>query len=132
MLLTIATFDSPEPAERLANEMEDSGIPTEIVDESKLQHYWFGSPELHANFRLKIDKQTLGRAEEFLRKSDAAHEILRDAVRCPECGSSRVEYPQFTRKFLLSALPSMFCRLGLVKAKYFCEDCQYTWLPRPG
>lgn len=53
------------------------------------------------------------------------------AVRCPECGSLRVEYPQFSRKTLMGALPSALATAGLIERDFYCEVCHFTWPPDP-
>jgi len=53
--------------------------------------------------------------------------LLRDAIHCPECGSSRVEYPQFTRKFILPNFGALLCAIGLMEWKFYCQECQFTW-----
>jgi DNA-directed RNA polymerase subunit RPC12/RpoP len=53
--------------------------------------------------------------------------MLEEAIRCPECGSPRVEYPQFTRKFLTPLLVELLISLGAGEKDYYCMDCHYTW-----
>jgi hypothetical protein len=58
---------------------------------------------------------------------DKSSGVLRDAIRCPECGSSRIEYPQFSRRFTWGAIAAVFADLGFFEKKFFCKHCQYTW-----
>jgi len=53
--------------------------------------------------------------------------VLARAVVCPQCQSSRVEYPQFTRKFFTPRLGSLLCAIGMLRRGYYCCDCQFTW-----
>ena len=46
--ITIATFNSLEPAEALKHRLEQAGIHAVVHDESKLQRYWFMSAPLAA------------------------------------------------------------------------------------
>ena len=63
---------------------------------------------------------------------DANDGALRDAIHCPECGSLRVDYPQFTRKSLLTNLTmGVAANVGLVDKEFYCEDCHFTW-PKHG
>ncbi len=60
--------------------------------------------------------------------------ILLKAIRCPDCGSLRVNYPQMTRKFLL---PTLFLHLGIIfrviTHQAYCESCHCLWsLPKKG
>jgi hypothetical protein len=63
---------------------------------------------------------------------DAAEGALRAAIHCPECNSLRVDYPQFTRKSLVTNVAlGLIAALGLVDKEYYCEDCHHTWpMPR--
>ena len=53
--------------------------------------------------------------------------ILDGEVRCLECGSARVEFPQFTRKFITTTLIGLGCLLGVVEKRFYCTDCHFTW-----
>jgi hypothetical protein len=67
----------------------------------------------------------------MLRDWDEA-EGLRDVIRCPECHSLRVDYPQFTRKSMIPNLAlGLASSVGMVEKEFYCEDCHYTW-PKEG
>jgi hypothetical protein len=58
-------------------------------------------------------------------------QALNAAIRCPECKSLLVDYPQVTRKFFFTNLAiGLFAELGLVEKDYYCEACHYMW-PKP-
>jgi hypothetical protein len=124
--VTIATFNEPGPAEPLKRRLEEAGIPAEILDERGLQRFFFLSRPL-AGIRLRIDKQNYARAESLLHEWDQTSSILHDAIRCPECGSSRIEYPQFSRRFAWGGIAAVFASLGFFQKKFFCKHCQFTW-----
>ena len=128
--MTLASFDQQEQAGRLKARLEQAGIPCELLDESKLQRYWFLSKP-HAAVKLRVEAADFDRALKLLRGLDASDDALRDAVRCPQCGSSRVEYPQFTRKFVTPTFVEVFCLLHLMDREFYCEDCQFTWPDHP-
>lgn len=128
-LITVATFNDRKPAEVLEERLEDAGIHVEIFDESSLQSSLFMQKEPLAHIRLRVDKEELDRTETLLREWNAADGAMREAVRCPECGSSRIEYPQFTRKFWLPSAVAFLVRLGIFEAEFYCEDCHFTWPP---
>ncbi len=62
---------------------------------------------------------------------DAADGALKDAVRCPERASSRIELPQFSRKFSQTNAAALAARAGIFDQEFYCEDCQFTWPPTP-
>jgi hypothetical protein len=128
-LITVATFNDRKPAEVLEQRLEDAGVHVEIFDESSLQSSIFLAKKPLAQIRLRVDKTDLDRTEKLLKEWNAIDGAMREAVHCPECGSSRIEYPQFTRKFWLPSVVAFFCRLGLFDAEFYCEDCHFTWPP---
>jgi len=128
--VTVATFNQLEHAVPLRKRFEDSGIPAEIHNESTMERLWFVGYPLAA-IRLKVHSRHYERALKLLHELDAADGALRHALRCPECASSRVEYPQFTRRFILPNLIGLLSALGLVEKEFYCQDCHYTW-PREG
>lgn len=132
MKLTVATFNEKEQAEAVRKRLEEAGIHAEVYDESKLQKFWFFSKP-RAGEKVRVDEQDFDRAREVLQGLDAAEHVLDQAVRCPQCHSSRIEYPQFTRKFITPTLVEIFCTTKLVEKSYYCEDCHYTWpaVPQP-
>jgi len=48
-------------------------------------------------------------------------------IRCPQCGSSQVDYPQMTRKFMTPAIVGVLCALKIIPKEFYCQDCHYTW-----
>jgi len=129
-LITVATFNDRKPAEVLEDRLENAGVHVEIFDESSLQESVFFAKKPLAHIRVRIDKQEIGAVEKLLKEWHAADGVMQEAVHCPECGSSRIEYPQFTRKFWLPSIWAFFCRMGLFEAEFYCEDCHYTWPPQ--
>lgn len=127
--VTVATFNSVEHAEPLRDQLEKAGIHAEIHHDV-MERLWFVAKPL-ANVRVKVEPPDYEKAMNLLKVWDTESGVLRDAVRCPECGSSRVEYPQKTRKFFLPNVIGVLTGLGMVDKEFFCEECQYTW-PRSG
>ena len=96
-----------------------------------LQRMWFVS-RLQAGVPLVVPGEHFERAEQLLLDWDAAEGALRQAIRCPECKSLRVDYPQFAHNSLMTNLAmGLAAKLGLVEPDYYCEDCHFTW-PREG
>jgi transposase-like protein len=53
------------------------------------------------------------------------------ALRCPQCNSTRIEYPQLTRKFLTPALAGILFALKVFPKEFYCQDCHFTWTNEP-
>src|SRR5262245_1468385 len=96
--IPLAMFNTGAPAARLQERLSGNGIPAEVHDgttwEEKL---WFTSrPE--AGTRLEVPANDYERAYGLMVHWDETEHVLDDAIRCPECHSPRVSYPQFTRR----------------------------------
>jgi hypothetical protein len=129
--LPVATFNVLAPAVQLRTQFEQVGIHAVIHDESKLERFWFMSEPLAA-VHIEVSQPDYLKARTMLGEWEKSSDLMRTAVRCPECQSSRVEFPQATRKFATPALAHMLMiALHLVPREYYCMDCHFTWLKTP-
>jgi len=129
--IPIAAFNHRSKAEPLHKRLVDAGVRAEIHDELRLEKLWFVSKPA-AGVRIEAPADQFERARQLLLDWDAAEAALQDAIRCPECKSCRVDYPQFTRKFFIPNLVmGPLAALGIVAKEYYCQDCHYTW-PKEG
>ena len=81
----------------------------------------------HAGIKIQVDRADFEKALHALHDLDVQEHLLDNAVRCPDCSSSRIEYPQFTRKFIMPTFLEFFCVVGLMDREYYCENCHFTW-----
>src|SRR2546430_192825 len=129
--VVVAIFTDRAKAEPVQKRLAESGIQAEIHDELRLEKLWFVSRPA-AGVRLEVPVSQFQRAAELLLGWDAAERALREAIRCPECKSLRVDYPQFTRKsFIPNLMMGLASQVGLVEREFYCEDCHFTW-PKEG
>jgi transposase-like protein len=124
-MVTVATFNEPEQAEPLRKRLQETGVPARIHDERRLQK-WFMSETL-AGIRVQVERHHYAEAKKLLAEWDVGHGALREAIHCPECKSSQIEYPQFTRKFIFPSIGLFLSTLGFVQKKFYCQECHYTW-----
>src|SRR5689334_9681108 len=121
--LTVATFNTAGPAERLRERLENHGVPAVVRDQRTLQRFWFLAKPFAA-FHLDVEKDYVDRAKGLLWDWQESKHLLAEAIRCPMCNSLRIEYPHMTRKFFL---PTLFAHLanlvGLTKPSFYCQDC---------
>ena len=129
--LTVATFNEREPADKIAIRLRDAGFHVDVFDESDAQRYLLLNLEPKAHMRVRVSAEEGDRAIQQLNEWDKADNALSDAVRCPQCRSSRIEYPQFSRRTLMSAFPAAAAAVGLVERKFYCEKCHFTWPAEP-
>jgi hypothetical protein len=129
--ISVALFSHAPKAEPIRQRLVEAGIPAEIHSKPLLRRMWFISNS-EAGARLEVPAEHFERAEQLLLDWDAAEGALREAIRCPECKSLRVLYPQFAQNSLLTNLAmGLLATTGLVEKDYYCEDCHFTW-PKEG
>jgi len=124
--VALATFNELEPARGLLQRLQQAGIPAAIHDESKLERFWFMSAPLAA-IHLEVPQTQYLEARRLIEEWDKADATLQHAVRCPDCRSSRVEFPQLPRKFASTTLFRLLMTLRVVPPEYYCLDCHFTW-----
>lgn len=129
-LITVATFNDHAPAAALCHRLDEAGIPAQVFDESTTQRIWFLTKP-KANQRVRVDKDNELRAEELIKEWDKQDGVLREAVCCPECGSSRIEYPQYSRRTAMTFFFAILNVLHIIPRMYYCRNCHFTWAAEP-
>ncbi len=125
----VATFSEWDKANVFLRRLMEAGLHAKIHDESKFQKYWCLSEPV-GSLRIEVAKGEEFPARQLIQKWDASDGPSCAAIHCPQCHSTRVEFPQFTRKFFtISILPILLTRL-LRQQRFYCEDCHFTWLKR--
>jgi 4-hydroxy-3-methylbut-2-en-1-yl diphosphate synthase IspG/GcpE len=103
-MVTIATFNEQSKAKHLRNRLQQAGIGAEIIGDSHLQRVAFmAKPQAHV--KVRVEEDDFGKAHQLMREWEASDPDVGGALRCPQCDSSNIEYPQMTRKFLTFYLP---------------------------
>jgi transposase-like protein len=126
-MVTIATFNDAAKAKSLKQRFQQAGLQTDIHNESHLQQVAFMSRP-RANVKLMVDDKDFERAQSLMRDWEASDpDVSAAIIRCPQCGSSRIEYPQLTRKFITPGMASVLFALRIFPKEFYCEDCHFTW-----
>jgi len=129
--MTVALFPNHATAEPLQKRLAESGLHAEIHDKLKLEKLWFVS-KAETGVRLEVRADEFERAERLLLEWHAAEGVAREAIRCPECRSLRIQYPQATQKSMMTNLfMGLAAGTRLVDRHYYCEECHYTWPHHP-
>ena len=123
---TVATFSDIEKAQEVRRRLVEAGIQAEVIDESNLQKFWFLSKPLAAD-KVVVDAKDFEKARVVLQAADAQDHVLQGEIRCPQCGSANLEYPQFTRKFMTTTLVEVLCFLHIIDKGFYCQGCHHTW-----
>lgn len=126
--MTVATFSDLDKAEAVSARLNRAGIHASVKDETKLQRFWFLSKPLAAD-KVIVQEKEFERAMQELKTADAQEHLLHGEVRCPECGSAEIEYPQFTRKFMTTTAVEILCLLHVLDRTFYCQHCHHTWPP---
>lgn len=127
--ICVALFGSRITAASLQQRLVRAGLVAEVHDQLWMDRLWF-MPKSSAGARLEVIAPQLAVAEKLLRDWDTVETAaaLRDVVRCPECRSLHVDYPQFVdHSILTNAALGLIAKLGLLEKKYYCTDCNHTW-----
>jgi hypothetical protein len=90
----IASFDRPEPAEIVAARLRDTCFQALVLDTSGESYWSTAGLKVRGQYKVMVPLVQAERAVSWLREFDAAEKLLAAALRCPQCGSTRVEYPQ--------------------------------------
>jgi predicted RNA-binding Zn-ribbon protein involved in translation (DUF1610 family) len=125
-MVTIATFNEQSQAKHLRERLEKAGVHADIIGEGAIQRVAFMSKP-QANVKVKVEENDFEKAQKLLCEWEAADPEIGSALRCPQCGSAEIEYPQLTRKFLTPALASILFALKVFPKEFYCQSCHYTW-----
>ena len=126
-MVTIATFNEPAKAKELKRRLQEAGVAADIHNERYLQGVAFMSRP-QANAKIMVDDKDFERAQGLMIEWETSDpEISAAMIRCPQCGSSNIEYPQMTRKFMTPAVVILLCALRIIPKEFYCQDCHFTW-----
>lgn len=129
--MCVALFSNEQKAEPIRARLEKAGIHAKIPKGLELEKLWFVSKK-QMGARIEVPGEEFERAEQMLLDWDETEGALREAIRCPECRSLRVGFPQAAQHSILTNLAmGVGAEVGLVEKDYYCEDCHFTW-PRAG
>lgn len=128
-LITVATFNERDPADQIAARFREAGIDAEVYDESHEQKWKLFNLNPRAHMRVRVHTTSEEHALALIAEWKHTEPALERAVHCPECGSSRIEFPQFSRRTLMGALPAALAATGVIAQEFYCEACHFTWPP---
>src|SRR4051794_13571161 len=118
-MVTIATFNEPTKAKRLKERFQQAGLKADIHNEGHLQQVAFMSKP-QANVKVLVEDDDFERAQALMLEWETSDPDVAAAIlRCPQCGSSRIEYPQLTRKFLTPAMASVLFALKIFPKEFY-------------
>ncbi len=134
-MVTIATFNEAAKAKHLKDRLQQAGVKADIHTDTRMQNVAFGG-DAQASAKVTVDEEDFVKANALLVEWEPTDPEIGAAIRCPQCKSPRIEYPQMTRKFMTPWLASILFALKIFPKEFYCQDCHFTWgkdgEPRPG
>jgi hypothetical protein len=125
--IPIALFSSREQALPIQERLLKAGVVAEIHEELALQKLWFVSKRA-AGISLEVAASQFEIAQQLLSTWDTTEGALAQTIRCPECKSLNVDYPQYARNSVITNMAvGLAAGLGFVEKDYYCESCHHTW-----
>lgn len=126
-MVTIATFDDSTKARHLKERFQQAGVHADVVTEGQMQQMASRSGS-QANAKVLVEEGQFEKAQTLLVEWEAMDPEIGSAIRCPQCKSPRIDYPQLARKFpFVPGLAAILLALKIVPKEFYCQDCQYTW-----
>src|SRR5207249_10498582 len=120
-MVTIATFNEPVKARQLKRRFHDAGVNADVHNEAPLQQVGFMSRP-QANAKVMVEDVDFEKAQEQMIEWEATDpDISAALIRCPQCGSANIEYPQMTRKLMTPAPVCMLSAMKLIPKESYCH-----------
>ena len=124
-MVTIATFDDTAKAKHLKKRLDEAGVKADVHNE-RLQAV--AGSERHANAKVFVEEEDFAKANQMMTEWEATDPQIGAAIRCPQCKSPRIQYPQLARRFpLIPGLAAILFALKIFEKEFYCEDCHFTW-----
>lgn len=126
-MVIIATFNEPAKAKHLKERLQQAGVKADVHNEGHVQAVALvGKPQ--ANAKVTVEEGDFQAAQQLMVEWEATDPEISTAIRCPQCRSPRVQYPQLARKFpFVPGLAAILLATGLFEKEFYCEDCHFTW-----
>ena len=119
IMVTIATFNEPARAKHLKTRLQQAGVNADVHNEGHLQQMAFMSKP-QANAKVMVTEQDFEAAHKLMVEWEASDPAIGSAIRCPQCKSPRIEYPQMTRKFITPWLASVMFAMKIFPKEFYC------------
>jgi predicted Zn-ribbon and HTH transcriptional regulator len=125
-MVTIATFNEPAKAKHLKQRLSEVGVDADIHNEARMQKVMLSDAQ--ANAKVMVHEKDFAKAQKLMVEWESTDPDIRTAVRCPQCQSPRIQYPQLARSFpFVPGLAAILFAIKLFPKEFYCEDCHNTW-----
>jgi hypothetical protein len=124
----IAAFEEKQPAEDLTGYLLKQNIPASTVDLT-VSGPGNALPADFAKYQVRVAGEDAAAAVEVTSHTDQGLRLVSPAIRCPDCGSLRIRYPEMPRNFLAPFFFRVLVKLNLMEGSYACLTCKREWAP---
>jgi DNA-directed RNA polymerase subunit RPC12/RpoP len=124
----IAAFEEKQPAEDLTGYLLKHNIPAATVDLT-VSTPGNALPADFAKYQVRVSGEDAAAAVEATSHTDEGLRLVKPAIRCPDCGSLRVRYPEMPRNFVAPFFFRLLVKLKLIEGNYACLTCKREWSP---
>jgi DNA-directed RNA polymerase subunit RPC12/RpoP len=124
----IAAFEEKQPAEDLTGYLVKQNIPAAIVDLT-VSGPGHALPAEFAKYQVRVSGEDAAAAVQATSHTDEGLRLISPAIRCPDCGSLRVRYPEMPRNFVAPFFFRLLVKLKLMEGSYACLTCKREWSP---
>ncbi|HEX8280069.1 MAG TPA: DUF2007 domain-containing protein, partial [Chthoniobacterales bacterium] len=123
-MVTIATFNEPAKAKHLKKRFEEAGVKADVHNEGTFQSVALIGDQPQANAKVMVEEEDFGAAQKLMLEWEGTDPDIGSAVRCPQCKSPRIQYPQLARKFPIMAWlhAAILFKLKIFPKEFYCED----------
>jgi len=126
--ILIAAFEKRQAAEALAAYLLEKDIHATLMDLT-VSMPGNALPADFAKYQVRVSEPDAPAAVQATSHTDNGITLMTTAIRCPECGSVRVQYPEFPRNFVVPFLFRLLVKSGAVQGAYACLTCKHEWSP---
>jgi DNA-directed RNA polymerase subunit RPC12/RpoP len=126
----IAAFERKTAARELAAFLQNEHIPASFVDLT-VSMPGNALPAEFAKYQVRVPEESAAAAVHATSHTPKGLELIAAAIRCPECGSYRVQYPEMPRNFVVPFFFRLLIKSGIVRGSYACLTCKAEWPATP-
>ena len=124
----VAVFEVKQDAENLLQFLTDRGLTAALADLT-LEGPGNAIPADFAKYQVRAGEESAEAARQATWHTEEGLRLVETAVRCPECGSSCIIYPEEPHNFVLPALMRVLVQHHVVAGSYCCLSCRHEWAP---
>jgi DNA-directed RNA polymerase subunit M/transcription elongation factor TFIIS len=126
-LVTIASFSQTIQADLARSKLESEGIECVLADDYTVSVNWLYSNAI-GGVKLRVRESDAREALALLgQESPDVADSEPDAIHCPQCGSTDVEFEKYRRRFAFASWLLLGFPIPFLKRAWKCKKCGHQW-----